>query len=95
MGYKDVLVYQENCKTLGYEPFNDADMAEMKRGHDDLIQRYGGRIPGFEPVTSTVSKCRFSPLGSLTMALTWGTSWRDPMESPRDTRAATRVLGPL
>ena len=42
MGYKDVLVYQENCKTLGYEPFNDADMAEMKRSHDDLIQRYGG-----------------------------------------------------
>jgi len=41
MGYKDALVYQENCKTLDYEPFNDADMAEMKHGHDDLIERYG------------------------------------------------------
>jgi hypothetical protein len=41
MGYKDALVYQEQCKTLGYEPFNDEDMAEMKRGHDNLVQRYG------------------------------------------------------
>ena len=44
MGYKDALVYQENCKTLGYEPFSDADMAEMKRGHDALIQRYGAQL---------------------------------------------------
>ncbi len=36
MGYKDALVYQDNCKTLGYEPFSDEDMAEMKRGHDAL-----------------------------------------------------------
>jgi Family of unknown function (DUF5677) len=41
MGYKDALVYQEQCKTLGYEPLSDEDMAEMKRGHDDLVQRYG------------------------------------------------------
>jgi hypothetical protein len=41
MGYRDVLVYQENCKTLGYEPVSDQDMAEMKRGHDSLIERYG------------------------------------------------------
>jgi hypothetical protein len=41
MGYRDALVYQENCKTLGYEPFSDQNMAEMKRGHDILIQRYG------------------------------------------------------
>jgi hypothetical protein len=41
MGFKDALVYQENCKTLGYEPFSDQDMAEMKRSHDILIERYG------------------------------------------------------
>jgi hypothetical protein len=41
IGYKDALLYQENCETLGYEPFSDEDMAEMKRGYDDLVQRYG------------------------------------------------------
>jgi hypothetical protein len=41
MEYKDALVYQEQCETLGYEPFSDEAMAKMKRRHDDLVQRYG------------------------------------------------------
>jgi Family of unknown function (DUF5677) len=60
MGYKDALVYQDNCKTLGYELFSDEDMAEMKRGHDALIQRYGpafgkpyGWASAIEPSPST------------------------------------------
>jgi hypothetical protein len=41
IGYKDALVFQENCRTLGYEPFSNEEMTEMKRGHDELVQRYG------------------------------------------------------
>jgi hypothetical protein len=41
MAYKDDLVYQANCQVLGYEPFSDDDMAEMKAERDALVQRYG------------------------------------------------------
>src|SRR6266540_2224465 len=39
--YKDALVYQEHCETLGYEPFTDADVALMKAEFDRCVARYG------------------------------------------------------
>jgi hypothetical protein len=39
--YKDALVYQEHCRTLGYEPFSDAEMALMKSEADQAVARYG------------------------------------------------------
>lgn len=39
--YKDAVTYQERCEVLGYEPFTDDEMAEMKAERDDAIARYG------------------------------------------------------
>lgn len=39
--YKDALNYQLNCETLGYEPFSDEEMAEMKAGRDAVVAKYG------------------------------------------------------
>jgi hypothetical protein len=39
--YKDALVYQENCETLGYEPFSETEMASMEAERDQAVMRYG------------------------------------------------------
>jgi hypothetical protein len=39
--YKDAIVYQEHCATLGTEPFSDDEMAAMKAKRDAAVTRYG------------------------------------------------------
>ena len=39
--YKDALTYQLNCETLGYEPFSDEEMADMKARRDTVVAMYG------------------------------------------------------
>jgi hypothetical protein len=39
--YKDAVNYQLNCEALGYEPFNDEEMADMKARRDTVLAQYG------------------------------------------------------
>jgi hypothetical protein len=41
VNYRDARVYQRHAAALGYEPFDDAFMSEMKAVHDELVGRYG------------------------------------------------------
>lgn len=39
--YKAALQYQENVEKLGYEPLTDEELASLKSGYEELIDRYG------------------------------------------------------
>lgn len=39
--YKEALNYQLNCETLGYEPFSDEEMADLKARRDAVVAEYG------------------------------------------------------
>jgi hypothetical protein len=39
--YKEAVTYQLNCETLGYEPFSDEEMADMKALRDTVVAKYG------------------------------------------------------
>jgi len=39
--YLDAVSFQENCVTLGYEPYSDAEMDEFKKRYDAAMQTYG------------------------------------------------------
>jgi hypothetical protein len=50
---------------------------------------------GIEPVTSTVSRCRFCTFGSALSVLTWAAAEPGPTDFPVFPLVAPRVLGPL
>jgi len=39
--YKDARQYQLYCEALGYEPFSDEEMDEIRQQHDEVVARYG------------------------------------------------------
>ena len=39
--FKDAEIYQRDAETLGYEPFSDDHMAELRQERDHLVQRFG------------------------------------------------------
>lgn len=39
--YKEAQNYQLHCKTLGYEPFSDDEMSDMKARRDAVVAKYG------------------------------------------------------
>ncbi len=39
--FKAAEIYQERCIELGEEPLTDAEFSELKKTHDDLIERFG------------------------------------------------------
>lgn len=41
VNYRDAMIYQRDVGRLNYEPFGEDEMAEMKRRHDDLLDRFG------------------------------------------------------
>jgi Family of unknown function (DUF5677) len=38
---KDARQYQQYCAALGYEPFGDAEMEEIRQHRDEVVARYG------------------------------------------------------
>jgi len=38
--------YQQHCQTLGHEPFSAEELAELKKGFDEAIARYGEPFEG-------------------------------------------------
>jgi Family of unknown function (DUF5677) len=39
--YKDALQYQQYCEALGYAPFSDEEMDELRQHRDEVAARYG------------------------------------------------------
>ena len=39
--WSDAKTYQEHCTALGYQPFGEAEMAEMQNQRDALVDRFG------------------------------------------------------
>lgn len=41
VNYKDALMYQENAERLRHDPFSEDTIAELKKEHDEVVERFG------------------------------------------------------